>query len=478
MAAPSMALALDVRHTPRPGLCALVMAGGDLIAVAIAMVAAVLARYAFDGRYDLGLYFRLAGLLVLFGAGYAVYGLYPGIGLNAVRELRQLTLATTLVFILLATLLFLFKEGRTYSRLVFVISWLLALALVPLMRAQVRAKFGHERWWGYPVVVFGSGEAAERLVEGLRREPEHGLHPVAVFQPGASRRGAVRGVPVLGDFHAAPLHARRHGLTHAVIALPDIPGPELVELLEGEANMFSTVYVIPGIAGFSTLGIEARDVGGMLALQLRRSLLFPSSQVIKRVVDFSLSLAIGIVLLPLLLLIAFIIRLESKGGSLYCHKRVGHGGRQFAMWKFRSMYQNGAEILEKYLQEHPEERQEWDSKQKLRNDPRVTRVGRFLRKTSLDEFPQLWNVLRGEMSLVGPRPIVGGEVQKYAEFFDLYCRVTPGLTGLWQVSGRSNTDYARRVELDSFYVRNWSPWFDIYLLSRTFRVVLKGEGAY
>jgi lipopolysaccharide/colanic/teichoic acid biosynthesis glycosyltransferase len=148
------------------------------------------------------------------------------------------------------------------------------------------------------------------------------------------------------------------------------------------------------------------------------------------------------------------------------------------MWKFRSMRRDANRILEEYLRDHPELRVEWQEKHKLRNDPRVTRVGRILRKTSLDELPQLWNVLRGDMSLVGPRPIVADEVTKYSEWFDLYCRVVPGLTGLWQVSGRSDTNYQKRVDLDSYYVRNWSPWFDIYLLACTFRVVLEGEGAY
>jgi lipopolysaccharide/colanic/teichoic acid biosynthesis glycosyltransferase len=163
---------------------------------------------------------------------------------------------------------------------------------------------------------------------------------------------------------------------------------------------------------------------------------------------------------------------------LFFHRRIGHGGRQFRMRKFRSMRKDGNKILEEYLANHPEERAEWAEKRKLRNDPRVTRVGRILRKTSLDELPQLWNVLRGDMSLVGPRPIVAEDATKYNEWFDHYCRVVPGLTGLWQVSGRSDTDYKKRVDLDSYYVRNWSPWFDIYLLARTVRVVLKGEGAY
>lgn len=142
------------------------------------------------------------------------------------------------------------------------------------------------------------------------------------------------------------------------------------------------------------------------------------------------------------------------------------------------MVVNSREMLEEHLAAHPEARDEWSRTQKLRNDPRVTRVGRFLRKTSLDELPQVWNVLRGEMSFVGPRPIVEAEVHHYGDSFDLYKRVRGGITGLWQVSGRSDTTYAERVTLDSFYARNWSVWLDLCILFRTFSVVLFGKGAY
>jgi Undecaprenyl-phosphate galactose phosphotransferase WbaP len=286
------------------------------------------------------------------------------------------------------------------------------------------------------------------------------------------------GVPVRADFHSAPLYAKRLDLSRAIIAVPGICGPKLIRLLESHANTFRRVYVMPELAEFSSFGVETRDICDSVTLELRRSLLDPVNQFVKRIIDQTVSLLLLALLLPVMLLIILIIRLESPGNALFFHRRIGHGGREFRMWKFRTMRRNGDRILEEYLRNHPEERAQWREKRKLRNDPRVTRVGRILRKTSLDELPQLWNVLRGDMSLVGPRPIVAEEATRYNEWFDLYCRVVPGLTGLWQVSGRSDTDYQQRVDLDSYYVRNWSPWFDIYLLARTVRVVLKGEGAY
>jgi lipopolysaccharide/colanic/teichoic acid biosynthesis glycosyltransferase len=162
----------------------------------------------------------------------------------------------------------------------------------------------------------------------------------------------------------------------------------------------------------------------------------------------------------------------------YGQWRIGYGGRRFRAWKFRTMVVNAEQQLEMHLANSPELRREWERDHKLRNDPRVTAIGRFLRKTSLDELPQLANVLIGQMSLVGPRPIVEEEIVKYGDAFRLYLRVRPGLTGLWQVSGRNDTGYAQRVRLDMHYVRNWSPWLDIHLLARTIGVIAGQKGAY
>jgi lipopolysaccharide/colanic/teichoic acid biosynthesis glycosyltransferase len=162
----------------------------------------------------------------------------------------------------------------------------------------------------------------------------------------------------------------------------------------------------------------------------------------------------------------------------YGQERLGLGGRRFKAWKFRTMHSNADALLERYLQENAAARQEWQATHKLKHDPRVTGIGYWLRKTSLDELPQIWNVLVGEMSLVGPRPIVEAEVPKYGDHYKDYASVVPGITGLWQISGRNNTTYPQRVAYDAYYVRNWSPWLDAYILACTIRVVLLGEGAY
>jgi len=201
-------------------------------------------------------------------------------------------------------------------------------------------------------------------------------------------------------------------------------------------------------------------------------------RVLKRAMDLLLVLAATPVLVPLLLLIAAAVRISSPGPVFFSHRRIRGHGVFFTMWKFRTMCVNSAEVLENYLNDNPEARAEWHKTHKLKHDPRVTGVGAFLRKTSLDELPQLWNVFNGSMSLVGPRPIVAAEVERYGDCFAAYCMVKPGITGLWQVSGRSRTSYEVRVFLDKQYVHEWTLGRDVTILLKTFVSVVNQDGAY
>src|ERR1700722_1079678 len=201
-------------------------------------------------------------------------------------------------------------------------------------------------------------------------------------------------------------------------------------------------------------------------------------RVIKRCIDVGLVLLSMPVMFLVLGTVSALVGLSSPGPIFYSHRRILRGGVFFSMWKFRTMCVNSAEVLEEYLAQHPEARTEWNKTHKLRDDPRITPIGSFLRRYSVDELPQLWNVLTGQMSLVGPRPIVAAEVEKYGDCFDCYCRVRPGLTGLWQVSGRSALGYETRVALDCEYVETWSLMRDIWILTKTFASVVNQDGAY
>ena len=203
----------------------------------------------------------------------------------------------------------------------------------------------------------------------------------------------------------------------------------------------------------------------------------PAEQMSKRVFDLVVALLLVIAISPILLLIALLAKLDG-GPATFGHRRIGANGETFVCWKFRTMVPNADEVLARVLATDPEARAEWDRDFKLKNDPRITRIGRVLRVTSFDELPQLFNVLKGEMSLVGPRPIVAKEVARYGSAFHDYARCRPGITGIWQVSGRNNIDYGSRVRLDQEYARNWSFRRDGYILLQTAVVVIQGRGAY
>ncbi len=215
-----------------------------------------------------------------------------------------------------------------------------------------------------------------------------------------------------------------------------------------------------------------------VGLEPDAGLLRPGAQQAKRVLDILFALLLAGVALPFAVVIALAVRLETRGPIFFRHERIGRDGRRFGLWKFRSMVVNADALLEDYLDRHPERRLEWIAKHKLKNDPRTTRVGRFLRRTSLDELPQIWNILRGDMSMVGPRPIVAAEVEKYGSAYELYSQVAPGLTGIWQVSGRNSTSYVERTQIDSDYIRGWTLMGDLKILLRTIPVVLGHRNAY
>ena len=238
------------------------------------------------------------------------------------------------------------------------------------------------------------------------------------------------------------------------------------------------IHILSELTGLPDHWARHQQIDGLTGIHLQQNLMLPLPRIMKRLLDIVLAILGGIVLSPLLFYIATAVKLSSRGPVLYANERIGRDGKRFKMWKFRSMFSNSNAVLEQYLEANPDCRHEYETTHKLKYDPRITRIGRFIRVTSLDELPQLWNVIRGEMSLVGPRPILLEEEVKYGEYYWLYTMVSPGITGLWQVCGRSNTSYDERLQLVAYYVRNWSLWLDIYLLLRTVKTVLFGQGAY
>jgi Undecaprenyl-phosphate galactose phosphotransferase WbaP len=264
----------------------------------------------------------------------------------------------------------------------------------------------------------------------------------------------------------------------AFVATPELPSEDINHLINYSVSAFRYSVLIPSLYNFTNILMSVRDFDGVLGFVTSHKLRMFWNHAIKRIMDLSFVIIGGIIILPLLLFIALLVRLSSPGPVLYGHRRLGKNRTHFNAYKFRSMVNNSQDVLEKLLDRSPELRGEWEANHKLKNDPRVTAIGKFLRRTSFDEFPQLINILKGEMSLVGPRPVVDEEVEKYGKNFDYIFSVKPGLTGLWQVSGRSDTDYAERVAFDTYYLQSWSVWLDLWVLLKTIEVVFKGKGAY
>ncbi len=466
------------RIVSRPALTTGLIVLSDLLALLLSGALSVWGRDLLGGDIDPALYWRLWPVLGLFLLGYVAIGIHSGVALSPPEELRRASTATTLVYLALGASSFLFRGAEVYSRGVFLMAWVLTLALLPLSRAWVRHLLANRSWWGYPVVVLGAGKTGRMVVRALERQPGIGLKPIALLDDDLEKHDLSYRIPIVGGLELAPQLAEDLGISYAIVAMPGIPRDKLLSLLERHCQTFAHLLVIPDLFGLSSLWVAAKDLGGMLGLEVRQNLLRPLQRLLKRVLDLVGVLVIGVPALPLMGLIALLIKLDSRGPILYSHERVGHAGCRFRIWKFRSMVEDADGVLSDYLERHPELDKQWASDQKLRNDPRITRVGRWLRRTSLDELPQLWNVLKGQMSLVGPRPIVEEEIARYGEQFNLFSQVFPGMTGLWQVSGRNDTTYAERVQLDIYYVRNWSPWLDIYLLARTAWIALTGRGAY
>ncbi len=316
-----------------------------------------------------------------------------------------------------------------------------------------------------------------RVYRRLRDNPSRGFVPVGVICDLARQAHDRHVEPAwyLGPPEIADRIADQRRAYWGIVVVSDTD--DLSSILDRHAAAIPHILVVRKAREDSRNWHGARDCGGLAVSRFDERLLLPVPRAIKRVLDLSLSLVGCLLAAPLFAVIALAILATSPGPVFYSQLRVGRGGKMFRAWKFRSMVPNAEEVLEQYLSHNPSQCLEWEKFQKLRRDPRVMTVGRLLRKTSLDELPQLWNVVRGEMSLVGPRPITPAQIHDYP-LFHLYVRLTPGITGLWQINGRNLTTFRRRTELDAAYIRNWSPLLDLSILARTIRVVLHCEGAY
>ncbi|WP_248883950.1 undecaprenyl-phosphate galactose phosphotransferase WbaP [Acidithiobacillus acidisediminis] len=371
------------------------------------------------------------------------------------------------------------------SRLWLFTTWLLALLFVPLIRLLLRWALLRLGLWRRHVAIIGSGQNALEAMRALESDPMLGMQVRWLLLPEDSEVEPDLSLPEgvsmqqLGSNALATLATL--GNPQTVLALEQRQWESHEPLLRTLGLHYPHLTIAPPLRGLPLFGLEVMHFFSheVLMLRVRDNLGRPWPRLMKRCFDVLAGTVLVILLLPAWIWISWQIWRSDRGPVFYAQERIGRNGQAFRCLKFRSMVMDADQRLASYLAAHPELQEEYDRTFKLKDDPRVTSIGKFLRKTSLDELPQLFNVLRGEMSLVGPRPVVRKELDKYyGDAAALYKMVRPGITGLWQVSGRSDTTYSERVYLDSWYVKNWALWYDIVILLRTVKVVFRREGAY
>lgn len=423
----------------------------------------------------------VSATLVPMGLGFVLLncemGLYPGARLSPVEELRRLVVSVTCMFVVWGVGVAMLRGLITAEIIFLAVVYFACLFVLPICRSWSRHVLGKYTRWGLPAIVCGDDAAAVRLYYWLEENHHLGLRPVGIVGDRASLDAAPDDKWYLGSWKEATSVAEKRNVFWAIVVPPEHHATSISSLIADYLYTIPQVHVLSELTGLPDHWNPQR-LDGLVGIHLQQNLMLPLPRLTKRCMDFCAAVLGGLVLLPFLLYLALAVKMSSRGPIFFGHSRIGRNGRRFKAWKFRTMFQDSSVVLENYLEANPEAKEEWDRDHKLRYDPRITRIGRFLRKTSLDEIPQLWNVICGDMSLVGPRPIVTDEVPKYGPYYAFYTMVKPGITGLWQVSGRNNTTYDERVQLDAYYVRNWSPWMDIVLLFKTIRIVLFAKGAY
>ena len=373
---------------------------------------------------------------------------------------------------------FIFKISHAYSRLVFLIWTISTPVIIFLIHVIFRKLLRHIRSRGKNIrraVVAGAGDLGKNLVKEVESIPWAGIDVLGFFDDKVSPQTREEiGKPILGDISMLPCYLKNNDIDYVYIALPMRAEKKIFTILRECRSLGARIFLIPDLYVFGLHHAEVQSLGKLLLLNFN-----PHTEW-KRTFDVLFSSMALLLTLPVTLIIILLIKLEDGGPVIYRHKRIASAGKTFDCMKFRTMRVGAEEELKRLLAEDPELRAEWEKSYKLKKDPRITRIGRFLRKTSLDELPQFFNVLKGEMSVVGARPIVDHELNEfYKESAGRYCSMKPGITGMWQVGRRSDTeDYGDRVKLDDWYILNYSLWTDIKIIGKTIITVFKGNGAY
>jgi len=376
------------------------------------------------------------------------------------------------------TMLFIMKRGQDFSRALILTMAIISLALFPLLRLYFKRVLYALGLMKRKILIVGSGASAVNACASIKNEPNLG-YELAGFIDDDAVVQEIDGYKVRKGISNIERYINSAGIHDVIVAKPELEKEALTKLLNNIQHKAENTLFIPDISGIAVSGTELRHFfrEQTIIIEIKNNLANPLIYGTKRVVDYLTGLAIFIIFLVPMLIIALIVKLDSKGPAILRQKRLGKNAREFYCYKFRTMYPEAEARLQQILENDKIAREEYEKYWKLTDDPRITRIGNILRKTSLDELPQIINVIRGEMSLIGPRPYLPREWGCVKDESPTIHALPPGITGLWQVSGRNNQDYKYRITMDSWYVKNWSLWLDMMIFFQTFGVVIKRDGA-
>ncbi|MDR3639984.1 MAG: undecaprenyl-phosphate galactose phosphotransferase WbaP [Humidesulfovibrio sp.] len=451
----------------------LVLIGLDTLVIAAVFATTVYARYLVGGDFLLSEYWVQWPVVPLYILVIASFGGYDML-LSQPQELRATSLGTIFIIAVLSSVTFWMRFSFSHSRAVLLIGGSILLVLLPTAHYGAKRFFSRYAWWGFPTVFYVFEKKETHYIRLIMQRLHVCLRPVLLLRhrEDSIDGETVEGIAVLDGTEYLSRPGQRLDGIFIFLGYPQL-GSGARTVLRRAERRFTRTIILHESLNFGNQWAKPVDMGHHLGLEVVQRLLDGKRLAAKRLVDLALSVLLLVLLSPLLLLLATAIVSTSPGPVFFRHNRMGRGGKPFRAWKFRTMVSNASAVLQKLLDADPALREEWETNQKLAKDPRITPIGRLLRRTSLDELPQLFNVLAGDMSLIGPRPIVAAELKKYGERYEMVSRVRPGMTGLWQVSGRSSLPYEMRVELDTYYIKNWSFWLDLYIMLKTPWAILR-----
>lgn len=396
------------------------------------------------------------------------------------QVIEKIFQASLYAVVAIVIVLYIGQIAASTSRMFIFLLWLFSFIYLTVFRYLTKKFLEKVQLLRIPVLIIGAGKTAELLVKGIINDAGMGYKIIGLLEDNCVRNGILKRFPVLGKFADVEAVILKTGVQHVFIAAPGLEQEKLTRLIYKVQPLVKNIGIIPNLVGIPMGGIEVESLFNekLMLLRLKNNLARSWNRYLKTIFDFALTLVGTVAISPILIFIAIWIYKDSPGPVIFKHTRIGKNGKKFFCYKFRSMCIDAKEKLAELLENDPVAKAEWKRDFKLKNDPRITKSGAFLRRTSLDELPQIFNVLKGEMSLVGPRPVIEEELERYGEYVNDYLMVKPGITGMWQINGRNDTSYAERVCMDSWYVRNWSIWIDNLILWRTLKSVIRCKGAY